>query len=248
MRIEHHSDDIAVLHMEAPRANALGKATIVALSKALYDVEQSKAKALVLTGKGRVFSAGLDLVEALAFDRPQLAEYVDQFESLFLQLFAYRLPVVGALNGHALAGGAVMALACDWRIATTSQFTFSLNEVELGLAFPSAAFQVSKHGLPPNRWTEALMFGRRYSKDEALEARIVHAQADDVVAAAVAKAKEICALGAAAVQFTKQDLRYDALVHARARAVESRRRFVEGWLSPEGQQRLRGAVERLKSA
>jgi enoyl-CoA hydratase len=233
--------------MEAGRGNALSPMTIMALSRALYDVEQSDARALVLTGKGKVFCAGLDLREAIGMDRSALAAYVDQFEALFLQVFAYRLPIVAALNGHALAGGAVIALACDWRVASSSQpMEFGLNETMLALPFPSAAFGVARFAVPPHHWTDAITLGERYSAEEAAALGLVHEMADDTLVAGKARAAVFLERGAAALQAMKADLRKDAIAVAHARAVDSRRRFVDHWFGEEAQRRLASAVERLR--
>lgn len=245
MRIERDGD-VATLFMEAGRGNALSPMTIMGLSRALYDVEQSDAKALVITGKGKVFCAGLDLREAADYARPALADYVDQFESLFLQVFAFRLPIVAALNGHALAGGAVIALACDWRVATSAQpMEFGLNETMLALPFPSAAFTIARFGVPPHHHTDAITLGERYSADEAMALGIVHELADDPLAAARTRARTFCERGAAALQAMKADLRREALGSAHARAVDTRRRFVDAWFGDEAQQRIKAAVQRL---
>lgn len=238
--------DVAIVRLEEPRANALSRATIAALSKALYGLELSDARAVVLTGKGRVFGAGLDLVEAHAFDRGELSSFVDAFEALFLQLFSLRLPVVAAVNGHALAGGAVLAYACDLRILPShDDAELGLNEVELGIPLPAAALEVARFAVPPQHWTEAIAFGRRYRPAEALALGLAHARADDVVAAAIARAREIAALAPEAVQKVKRDLRYDALTRARARAVESRRLFVDAWMGAEAKRRMGEVVARL---
>lgn len=241
-----HDGEVAILRLEEPRANALSRATIGALSKALYQVEQSDARALVLTGKGRVFGAGLDLVEASAFDRPALADYVDTFEALFLQLFAFRLPVIAAVNGHALAGGAVLALACDLRVLPSHEDAeLGLNEVELGLPLPSAALEIARFAVPPEHWTEAIACGRRYRPGQALTVGLAHERADDVVAAGTERARELAALAPTAVQQVKRELRHDALTRARARAIESRRLFVEAWMGDEAKRRIGAVVARL---
>lgn len=238
--------DVAILRLEEPRANALSRATIGALSKALYGLELSDARAVVLTGRGRVFGAGLDLVEASAFDRSELASYVDAFEALFLQLFSLRLPVVAAVNGHALAGGAVLAYCCDVRVLPAhDDAELALNEVELGIPLPAAALEAARFAIPPQHWTEAIALGRRYRPAEALAAGLAQARADDVLAASLERARAIAALAPEAVQKVKRDLRHDALTRARARAVESRRIFVETWSGAEATARRKAVVARL---
>jgi enoyl-CoA hydratase len=240
-------DGVALLRLQAPRANALSKETIVAFSRALYEVERSDARALVLTGHPTVFCAGLDLVAAGALDRSAFADFVDAFEALFLQLFALRLPVVAAIAGPAVAGGAVLACACDVRVASASgNFRFGLNEVALGLPFPSAALEVAKFALPKPAWTRALVQGELFDRSTALALGLIDAVADDAVAEATTRARLFAALGPEAVQKTKLDLRHDALTHARARSVESRRIFVERWFSPDSERRRADAIAAFK--
>jgi enoyl-CoA hydratase/carnithine racemase len=187
--------------------------------------------------------------------RGAVAAWVDQFEALFLQLFALRVPVVVALTGGAIVGGAVLALAADERIAARSAtFAFGLTEVTLGLPLPSAALEIARFSVDPRHHVDVLLRGRRFDADESLRRGLVdvlvevthdagdgNAASEDVVdpvvAAAVARARTFGAGGARAVGKTKLDLRHDALTRARARAIESRRIFVESWCDPQNVQR-----------
>src|SRR5262245_43000605 len=101
--------------MSMPRGNAINFAFIEALNGALDQAERDAPGALVMVGSGRTFGAGLDLVEAYDYDRATLAKFVDAFDDLFLRVFALPVPVVAAMNGHAIAGGCVLAMAADWR-------------------------------------------------------------------------------------------------------------------------------------
>ncbi len=247
-------DGVVVITMDAPRGNALSPSTIKALSRALYraelalgDIDDPKAYAAVLRGKKTVFSGGLDLKAGSQMSRPEVADWVDDFEGVFLQLFAFRAPVIAALEGPAIAGGAVLAYACDERVvAAEGAFEIGLNEVALGLSFPSAALEIAKHALPTTVHTDALMRGKRFSRDEAVKKGIVDEVAPDAFAAAMARARSFAALGARAVSKTKLDLRYDALTRARARAIESRRIFVESWHDQNNVARRQALLDSLK--
>jgi len=246
-------DGIVVVTMNGPRGNALSPSFVKSLSLALYraeqalgDIDEPKAHAVVLRGKPSVFCGGLDLKEGDAMDRGAVAAWVDAFEALFLQLFAFRAPVVAALEGPAIAGGAVLALACDERVVSTSgAFEIGLNEVALNLSFPSGALEVARHTLPPGVHVDALLRGRRFDRQEALARGIVDVAADDAVATAMARARTFAEVGARAVSKTKLDLRHDALTRARARAIESRRIFVEAFFDPVHVARRRAILERL---
>jgi enoyl-CoA hydratase len=237
--------DIVVVRMNGPRGNALSPAFIKELSLGLYqaeqlcgDVDEPTACAIVLCGKDGVFCGGLDLKEGHAMDRGAVATWVDAFEALFLQLFALRVPVVAALTGSAVAGGAVLALACDERVAplpgtkAAATFSFGLTEVTLGLPFPSGALEIARFAVGPENHVDVLLRGRRFDLKETFTRNLVDELADDVVGAAVERARTWHGLSARAVGKTKLDLRHDALTRARARAIESRRIFVESWCDP----------------
>ena len=239
IRVEKQ-DDVVVVTLDAPRGNALSRAMVKELSRALYRAEQlagpvdaPAATALVLVGKPGVFCGGLDLKEGHALDRAQLSDWVDDFEGMFLQLFSMRLPVVAAVNGPAIAGGGILALACDERVGPLEgNFEFGLNEVVLGLPFPSAALEIARYSVRADQHVDVLLKGRRFGRAEALDRGLVDELAADVLGAALDRARVYQSLGARAVQKVKADLRHDALTRARARAIESRRFFVESWTDP----------------
>jgi enoyl-CoA hydratase len=250
------SDGIVVLTMRGPRGNALSPTMVKALSSALYRAEQAlgdidapAAHAVVLRGKPGVFCSGLDLKEGDVMERGAVAAWVDAFDALFLQLFAFRAPVIAALEGPAIAGGAVLALACDERVASSSgPCEIGLNEVALNLSFPSGALEIARHTLPAGVHVDALVRGRRFGHQEALARGLVDAVVADPVAEAVARARSFADVGARAVSKTKLDLRHDALTRARARAIESRRIFVEAFFDPVHVAKRRAVLQRLSTS
>jgi enoyl-CoA hydratase len=250
------SDGIVVVTMQGPRGNALSPTMVKALSLALYRAEQAlgdidapAAHAVVLRGKPSVFCAGLDLKAGDVMERGAVAAWVDAFDALFLQLFAFRAPVIAALEGPAIAGGAVLALACDERVVGSSgPFEIGLNEVALNLSFPAGALEIARHTLPPGLHVDALVRGRRFGREEALARGLVDAVVTDPVAEAVARARSFADVGARAVSKTKLDLRHDALTRARARAIESRRIFVEAFFDPIHVNKRRAVLQRLSAS
>ncbi len=235
--------DVAVLRLDEGRGNALSSSTIEALARALDDVEQSGARAVMLTGRGKVFSAGLDLRACARFNRAEMVRYVDAFEALFERVFSYRLPMVAAVNGAAIAGGAVIALACDLRVMAPGA-VLGLNEVELGLPFPSMALEIARFGVPPASHADALLLGRTFSAADAVARGIAHAEGGDDEA--LSRAREFLARGTAAVGTVKLSLRAGGLSRARREAIASRRAFVDAFFSDDAQARIRGVVAKLE--
>jgi enoyl-CoA hydratase len=241
------SGAISVISMDEPRGNALSFETLDALRGALDEAESSGARAVVLASAARVFCVGLDLRACARYSASELARYVDAFEDFFERVFTFPAPLVAAVNGHAIAGGAVLALACDARVMGT-EAALALNEVELGIPFPSMAFAIARAAVPSASHVDALMLGRRFEAAEAVTRHIAAeaAPADEVRARAVRRAEDFAARGHAATIAIKRALRAEALSRARQDAAASRAAFVEAFLAPEAQERIKPLVAKLE--
>jgi enoyl-CoA hydratase/carnithine racemase len=108
------------------------------LSQALHQI-RGTARGLVLCGGAEFFSAGFNLPELLNFDRPAMADFLQRFNQVCLKLFTIPIPTICALSGHAVAGGNILALACDYRYAASEDKKIGLNEVKLGVPVPYLA-------------------------------------------------------------------------------------------------------------
>jgi enoyl-CoA hydratase len=252
------ADGVALLTLDLGRGNAIDHPFIDALNAALDDVQRDDlVRALVLTGHGRAFCGGLDLLQSADFDRPALERYVDAFDGLFVRVAAFPIPVVAAVNGHAIAGGCILALAADYRIMDPGPYLIGINEVALGIPFPSGAFEISRARIPPQAWTEAFLEGRLYKPEDALRAGLVYAlahAASPIAAApatageppspgallteALAAARRLAAGGAAAVRATKADLIAPLLAAVEANRPSRRARFLDAWLGDDARARI----------
>jgi Delta3-Delta2-enoyl-CoA isomerase len=128
--------DVAEIQMDRPPANALDTELVTALLAAHADACATNARAIILTGRPGMFSGGLDVPALLALDRAGIREFWYAFFRLNSALAGGPLPVVAALSGHSPAGGAVMAIHCDYRIAAAGSFRIGFNEVAIGLPLP----------------------------------------------------------------------------------------------------------------
>jgi len=91
------------------------------------------------------------------------------FGRTMLRVFTFPIPTVAAVTGHAIAGGAMLAFACDLRFVSEGPFRLHLNEVAIGLAFPTWAIVLAQAAVPPRWHTEAILHARPYSPEEAFE-------------------------------------------------------------------------------
>jgi Delta3-Delta2-enoyl-CoA isomerase len=171
------------------------------LEKVLSELEAVEGpRALVTTGTGKFFSTGLDL-DWPAHDHDRWGPYLDRVHALFARFLTLPMPTVAALNGHAFAAGAMLALTHDHRVMRTDRGYFCLPEVDLGLSFTPGMAALVQSRLPNVTAHEAMVTGRRYTGDEARAAGIVHRTAPeaDVLTTALALAAPLAAKDGATI-------------------------------------------------
>ena len=155
--------------------NRFNRGFLDALFAALDEVEKSDGPAaLVTVGEGKFYSNGLDLTWLAGEGRDQAERFMADVHRLFARFLAFPVPNVAALNGHAFAGGAMMALAHDFRVMRSDRGFFCLPEADLQLPLTPGMNAVVTAKLPKQTAHEAIVTGRRYGGEEALRFGIVH--------------------------------------------------------------------------
>lgn len=206
---------IAVVSMQRPPANAIDIALLTQLAATLRELEQrSDVAAMVLTGAGKAFSAGLDLKLVPTYDRAQQNELLRILNQALYQLYAMPIPTVAAVNGHAIAGGLVLALACDMRVAIDAGALLGLTEVRAGVPFPVAAMAIVQAELSPATARELVLGGKNHESRRALALGIVDElqSAQQVVARSKAVARELAAAPRESYGRIKRQLRHAAII------------------------------------
>jgi enoyl-CoA hydratase len=247
MRIERDGA-VAVLHLEAGRGNAMSVQFLDTLAKLFGEL--GDAKAAVITGQDKFFSAGLDLPSIIDLDRATLRGFIAKFEQAMLQAFELPIPLLAAVNGHAVAGGCVLALQADVRIAVDRDgLRIGLNEAQLGIGLPSAVIEPLREQVPAQSLARLALAGELVGPREALQLGLVHelASEGELLQKALQKAKAYAALPAAGVRHVKTSLRRPVAAAMRARAAEEAERWLDTWFAPETQLALRAAVAKLKT-
>ena len=184
------------------------------LAAALDEVEACEGPAaLVTTGQGKFFSNGLDLVWMRDQDPGAVAEFVVAFQRMLARMLAFPLPTVAALNGHAFAGGAMLALAHDFRVMRADRGFFCIPEVDLDLPLAPGLTAILRARLPQPVLHEAIVSGRRYGGSECVEERIVDAavQENEVVPRALERAAALAGKGRSVLAALKRGLYAEAL-------------------------------------
>lgn len=200
---------IAVVTIKHGKANALDIELCERLAKCFDELRSSDASAVVLTGQGRMFSAGVDLVRLSAGGSDYVRTFLPALHRLYAAVFFHPKPIVAAINGHAIAGGCVLACCADRRIMARASGRIGITELLVGVPFPALAFEITRFAVAGRHLPEFAFTGATYDTDAALPRGWV----DEVVDAgalmehAMAAVKQLAALSPAAFSQTKKQLR-----------------------------------------
>jgi enoyl-CoA hydratase/carnithine racemase len=184
------------------------------MNAALDEVEgAARPSALVTTGEGKFYSNGLDLAW-MGTDGVDAIAFVRTVHKLLGRVLAFPRPTVAALNGHAFAGGAMLALAHDFSVMRADRGYFCLPEADIGIPFTAPMNALIGSRLAQPTLHEACTTGRRYNGPEALRGGIVAAVGDEaeVLPLAVARAAALAAKDATTLQAIKRGM-YAAALH-----------------------------------
>src|SRR4249920_8436 len=149
------------------KANTLDTTLCRDLAAQLGELERGGHRAAVLTGHGPIFSAGADLLRLRDGGPGYLDEFLPALSEAFLAVFDCPVPVVAAVNGHAIAGGCVLACACDYRVMNEGHGRIGVTELLVGVPFPVTALEILRFAAGTRRLSELACFGRTYRAAEA---------------------------------------------------------------------------------
>ncbi len=243
-------DGIGTIRLAGPRGNAMSQALVSDLSTALRTVggEPSVKAILLASAHPKLFCPGLDLVALSDVTRADMSAFMLDFSALLTDLFALKKPVIAAVNGAAVAGGCLLALTADWRIAKRGA-PMGLNEVKVGVPLPWSAVMLLKTASPAFAQAAVALLGRNFEGDAAKAAGLAHEIAEpDVFEGVVAeRLAEFAEKDAYAFGVTKGYLRGAAVASMRDREAPLLEEFLDGWFSEGTQARILKAVESLKS-
>lgn len=241
-------DRVMVLRLEGGKANAMTSEVLDTIERMIDELDRSPAGAAVLTGYDRFFSAGLAIPKLVDLDRPAMRMFIERFARSMMRVFACEKPIVAAINGHAIAGGCVLALMCDWRIlADEPKLAIGLNETRLGIGLPAIVVEPLRSQVPPTSLVPIALEGRLFDSRQALAVGLVHelVAPAELAARAHAKASELAALPPDGMAQIKRALRapiLDAIL--RTSAVETER-WLDSWFSDAAQTQIRAIAEKL---
>jgi enoyl-CoA hydratase len=232
-------DDVAVLRIEHGRVGALD----VELLNALTEAVAASDGAVVITGSGSSFSAGVDLRQILDGGRSYTEELLVALSRTFRAVFGHPRPTVAAVNGHAIAGGCVLALACDLRLMSGGRI--GLTELAVGVPFPTTALEIVRHALG-SRTGQVLLGAQTEDRERALALGMVDelTEPGELLSRAVALAAELAARSPESYRLAKVQLHRAANAAIEANAADDTA-VLAGWTSDDTRSRIEAALAAL---
>lgn len=232
-------DGATLIRLNRPPVNALD----IELNEAIASTFGGLDGPVVLTGGHRCFSAGVDLRAILDGGPDYTGHFLESLVAGFLAVFDYPAPVVAAVNGHALAGGCVIAMAADVRYMSGG--TIGLTEIAVGVPFPVSAIEICRHVMGTSA-TAAALGGEPVTPEEALRLGWIDAtvEPDELLDVAAARARTLGALSPDAYAFTKRQLHRPVRTAITNSAGEDAL-AIEGWRSGETRARISAFVASL---
>ena len=246
MRIERDGA-LAVLVVDTGKGNAMTAAFVDALEDAITALSRDDVAAVVITGTGRFFSAGLALPELIRLDRPGMGAFLTRFDEVMTSLLRLPKPVVAAINGHAIAGGCILAMQCDRRLMVDVGAKIGLTEVTLGIGLPPSALEPLRAKMPPPTLGPVALEGRLFDPSNALELKLVDELAPDdrLVDQAKTEALRFASHGPGGYGHAKTEVVAPIVERIEARRGPSVAAWLDTWFADAAQAKLREAVAKL---
>jgi enoyl-CoA hydratase/carnithine racemase len=248
VRTDDRDGGVRMLTLDRPPANAEDETLLSDLGRALEEARADDAvRAVVLTGAGKFFSGGFDLA-APRREGEAAREIRDLFRATHVALLTLPKPTVAMVNGHAVAGGLVLVLACDYRLALEGDYRIGLNELAVGASYPRIAFEIVRLRLTHARASELLLGAALYPASEAARLGIADEllPADRLEATVLRRAARLGAFPREAYAHTKAALVAEAVARVAAETADEAARGADIWTTPES--RAARAAQRRKLA
>ncbi len=238
-------DKFMIIRLNGRRGNAINHdlmASLVAATGALENVS-----GLIITGSGRFFSTGLDIVDADTFDEQQLRAFIDAFDNYLFHIASLPIPTVALINGHAIGGGLLSAFACDYRIAQPGDYKLVLEQLSLGLSLPAVSLELTRRATPPDHFYRVAAEGISVTPRTALDMALVQQMSVDPMDAAIELLTHLSRTPQAYAKLKAHTLQ-PMFANVTQYADSINADFVSAWFDPDSVPLRQAAIGRLQKA
>jgi enoyl-CoA hydratase len=239
------ADGIRVLKLAHGKVSAMDIELGEALTRELADAAAAPITAVIVTGSGSAFSAGVDLFRVVN-DGPEYGRrFLPVLDEFLRAALIFPKPMVAAINGHAIAGGCILAAACDHRIMVEGNGRIGIPELAVGVPFPALPLQIMAARLADGPLRDLVFTGRTVQIDEAKAMGLIDEKcpAGMLLDRAAEVAQRLASIPAGAFALTKEAF-FTPILQRAAHLADLNARVVEAWLQPHTYDTIRGYLEK----
>jgi enoyl-CoA hydratase/carnithine racemase len=240
---------VAVVNLNQGVTNALSPELVRELADVIAGVgDDSDVQGMVLASSStRFFSIGFDIPAMFEFSREEFSRFFRGFTHTCLALFTLPKPTVAAITGHAIAGGCILALCCDYRFAAKGRRLMGLNEIKLGLPVPYAADCMLRSIVGGRNAREIMEGGEFYRSEQSLRLGMVDRifPREQVMVESIEKARLLGAMPGDAFALIKRNRVEMVVTQVLERIEEDEQVFLDRWFAKEARQLLKEAIEKF---
>ncbi|MAG57635.1 MAG: enoyl-CoA hydratase [Planctomycetes bacterium] len=236
---------IARVVLDSPKVNAMGSQLLAQLAVTFEGLAQNDSvRGILLEGNGSCLSAGLDLKEVVGMDRDRLEQLLIALDRMLVSVFTCPTPIATVMEGHAIAGGMVIALATDHVALRRGDYRVGLTELAVGVPFPRSAYEIVACGLPPRAVRRFVLQPDTLSPEDAYAVGFGDTLGDSPRSTALTWLRQAAALPPAAVAIAKLQIRESAIRRIQEQADAERPRLLDEILSDAGRAAMARALAR----
>jgi enoyl-CoA hydratase len=216
-----------------------------AFTREMADARDPSVRAVVLTGRGASFSAGVDLFRLVKEGSGYAQRFLPVLDDLLRSALTLPKPLIAAINGHAIAGGCILAAACDHRIMSEGDGRIGIPELAVGVPFPALPLQIMAARLSDGALRHLVFTGRTLSVDDAKTMGLIDEQCPSAMLMdrALDVAQKMAAIPAGAFALTKEAC-YRPILDRAGQLADLNARVADAWLQPQTYDTIRAYLER----
>ena len=245
----YKKEDYAIVELNRGKVNAINHAMVREIRETFADLQNDDSvRGVIITGKPHYFSAGLDVVELYDYDYDQIKQFWIDFLGMMVDLIKFSKPLVAAISGHSPAGGAILALTCDYRLmAEGEKYLIGLNEVAVGINITESIYILYSFWLGKKTAYQALLTGKLFNVNEARQIGLIDQIADleGLVEEAEHKLKMILRANDYILQSAKKMMRSELVRRVDVDMSATIKERCDYWMSPQSRKELGAFVNRL---
>ena len=238
-------DGIRVLRLAHGKVGAMDIELGEALLHEMRDATAAPIRAVIVTGSGSSFSAGVDLYRVVK-DGPEYGRrFLPVLDAFLHAALTFPKPMIAAINGHAIAGGCILAACCDHRIMVDGNGRIGIPELAVGVPFPALPLQIMAARLGDSALRDLVFSGRTVQVDEAITLGLIDEKcpAGMLTDRAMETAQRFAAIPAAAFALTKEAFYRPILERARSLS-DLNARVVNEWMQQHTYDTIRRYLDR----